>query len=245
MSFWVKVKWIDPLFAAFNALNPNRSKTQDGTIGDTAHQAETSGHNPDDTAGVKAERSDTDSVPEVRAADVDSRGVNMEAAVQRVLATPSERDRLIYIIFNHRIWRKANGWRQEAYTGSDPHELHAHFSGDPASDEDGRPWTSITGDDMTPEQDRILRNVDTWLQKIGSMAPTVPLVGPDGKTSNWANQLAAAVTAAAAPINVQALADALAAELGGGVTASQVVLALQSDAGQAALTGAANKAEDS
>lgn len=140
---WYKVKWIDPLFSAFNQVWPNRNHAQDGTIGDAAHMTGTSGHNPDDTPGVKAERQDADNIPEVRAADVDSRGVDMERAVQAVLHNEPLLGRLIYIIFNRRIWSKSNGWKQETYTGSDPHDTHAHFSGDPASDEDGRPWQSI------------------------------------------------------------------------------------------------------
>lgn len=144
---WIKVAWINTLFDAFNRIAPNRAKDSDGTIGDTAHQGSPSGHNPDDTPGSKPEREDADNIAEVRAADVTSNlrqaGITMEMVVQSILATPAERDRLIYIIFNHRIWRKSNGWRQEAYSGSDPHENHAHFSGDPASDTDGGPWNSV------------------------------------------------------------------------------------------------------
>jgi hypothetical protein len=167
------VKWIDPLFEAFNAIAPNRAKGQDGTIGDTAHQAETSGHNPDDTAGVKAERQDADSVPEVRAADVDADlrqpGVTMEQAVQAVLHGPAaERDRLIYIIYNRRIWRKSNGWRQETYTGSDPHDRHAHFSGDPESDEDARAWTSIKNIGAGMEQTEPLNPANAEGNTVGN-----------------------------------------------------------------------------
>lgn len=144
---WVKVKWLPPLFAAFDTIAPGRGKASDGTIGDVTHQAETSGHNPDDTPGVSAERSDPDSIPEVRAGDVTSDlrvpGLTMYQVVRNVLFTPRDRDRLIYIICDGWIWRKANGWSREKYSGSDQHFGHAHFSGDPASDEDGAPWTSI------------------------------------------------------------------------------------------------------
>jgi hypothetical protein len=144
---WIKAAWIPPMFAAFNLIAPNRAKGSDGTIGDYAHQSGSSGHNPDDTPGSNPERQDADNIAEVRAADVTTAlnsSMTMEQVVQRVLATPAERDRLIYIIFNRRIWRKSNGWRQETYTGSDPHTGHAHFSGDPASDTDAGQWSSIT-----------------------------------------------------------------------------------------------------
>ncbi len=147
---WYKVMWIDPLFAAFNAVFPQRTKASDGTIGDPAHEEEVSGHNPDDTPGVQAERSDADTIPEVRAADVtsdfrDPRGIKMYDVVQRMLlpAYRAELNRLIYIICDGYIWKKSNGWVREIYYGRDKHFGHGHFSGDPASDNDSNPWNSI------------------------------------------------------------------------------------------------------
>lgn len=178
MSTWYKVKWIDPLFAAFNTAFPQRTKGSDGTIGDTAHQGETSGHNPDDTPGVRAERSDSDTRPEVRAADVtsdlrraDGGRTPMIDVVGAILATPADRNRLIYIICDGKIWRSANGWRQEIYTGTDRHYGHAHFSGDPASDENGAPWNSVLrfsiqgvtmASVLTSNEQRQLTNVDEY-----------------------------------------------------------------------------------
>jgi hypothetical protein len=36
--------------------------------------------------------------------------------------------RLRYLIYERRIWSASNGWRQETYEGSNPHDKHAHFS---------------------------------------------------------------------------------------------------------------------
>jgi hypothetical protein len=159
---WYKVAWIDPFFAALNRRFPNRNKSTDGTIGDQDHATGTSGHNPDDTPGVQAERQDADTKPEVRAADASANlgdpRLTMQDVVDAILRTPTDRDRLIYIIFNGFIWRKAGGWRRETYTGADKHRTHIHASGDPMSDEDGAPWTSILtlGDDMSAQAESIL-----------------------------------------------------------------------------------------
>lgn len=144
---WVVTKSLGRLKSDFNTTFPNKDKSSDGTIGDTAHQAETSGHNPDDTSGSKSESTDADNIAEVRAIDVDNdlhATANMQDVINRMLQTPNDLKRLTYIIYNHQIWRKKNGWKKETYNGSSPHTEHAHFSGDPAFDEDSSAWTSVT-----------------------------------------------------------------------------------------------------
>jgi len=201
---WYKVKWIDPLFAAVNAIAPSRTHDQDGTIGDTAHMAGTSGHNPDDTSGVSAERQDADTKPEVRAADVDARlnkpGLTMEMIVQAVLVEcrAGRERRLIYIIYNRRIWRAANGWREEVYTGIDPHDKHAHFSGHPDYDEDGSPWVAIL---------RLGGGIYTMLCKygetsdaVGALQATLLGLGYDCPVDrNYGGKTAAALAASLRP----------------------------------------------
>jgi hypothetical protein len=218
VAAWVKVKWIQPLFDACNTLAPDRSHAQDGTIGDLAHASGTSGHNPDDTPGVQAERQDADSIPEVRAADVDSRGIPMERVVQAVLHGPaSELNRLIYIIFNRRIWSKSNGWRQAVYTGDDPHDTHAHFSGDPAADEDSRPWTSVlalaegtTVSDFDPygkapaagNREAGVLTSDLWGQEMNGVSPY------DSKTPSFRTKQLARIEEAVGRVAAPAIAQA-------------------------------------
>lgn len=150
----VLAKSLVGLRAAFDAAFPNRERFTDGWISDESHTGHVSGHNPDDTPGSLSEYSDPDSVAEVRAIDVDAdlraAGVTMGHVVAAILATPADRDRLRYIIFNRTIWSRSNGWRASAYSGPSPHTGHAHFSGDPAADESTAPWTSVLsiGDDM-------------------------------------------------------------------------------------------------
>ena len=94
MAGWVLTVALTALHAAFRRAFPNSVAAQDGTIGDLAHQAEVSGHNPDDTPGVRAEYSDADSKAEVRALDKDARlngPVGMQVVIDRILATPTDR----------------------------------------------------------------------------------------------------------------------------------------------------------
>lgn len=141
----------------FNQRFTNRYKTSDGWIGDEDHQDSTSGHNPDDTPGVSAEYSDSDTKPEVRAIDVD-KDLNdslytMQDVIDTILITPNDLMRLKYIIFDRTIWSASNGWRPSEYTGMNPHTEHAHFSGDPLYDENDDPWSVVTlGEDMTDGQ---------------------------------------------------------------------------------------------
>lgn len=139
----------------FDQLSPGRDRASDGWIGDTRHQQYKSGHNPDDTAGSLAEYTDADSTPEVRAVDVDADlnhpTVTMSAAIARILATPADRARLRYVIWQRRIASASSGWAWRAYDGDSPHTEHAHFSGNPDHDDDGRPWSVATmGDDDMP-----------------------------------------------------------------------------------------------
>jgi len=134
MTDWVLTKGLQNLRDQMNAAFPDRDKTSDGTIGDAAHQAETSGHNPDDTAGSRAEwNGDPDSTPEVRAWDMDSDlrspGVTAQQVVDHIRHLPSVSSVLRYMIYNRKIYKASNGWAAEDYTGPSAHTEHIHFSG--------------------------------------------------------------------------------------------------------------------
>lgn len=130
---WVLTKNLIAFRNQLNAIAPKRDKTSDGSIGDAAHQAEVSGHNPDETAN--SECKDSDSTNEVRAIDVDKDlnvpGLTMEDIVQHLLklARTGKLSVIRYIIYNRRIWSASSGWVQKAYTGSNPHDKHMHLSG--------------------------------------------------------------------------------------------------------------------
>jgi Putative peptidoglycan binding domain len=84
-----------------------------GWIGNAAHQAEQSDHNPD-ARGL------------VHAIDVMVIKTRAEAVVTWALAHP---DDLEYVIHNRTIWTRRHDFRPKRYTGTDPHTNHVHISG--------------------------------------------------------------------------------------------------------------------
>lgn len=164
MSDWVLIPCLRQLFAEFDAIAPRRSHASDGSIGDRAHQQETSDHNPDETGKVPIH--DADHVNEVHAIDVDNKlqvHVDdyvdpMEGAVQFLLkrCRSGQERRLRYIIYNERIWDYRSEWVEKPYTGPSPHKEHAHFSASYDSDKeaDTASWHLEELVDMTPDEAR-------------------------------------------------------------------------------------------
>lgn len=103
-------KSLDDLRDETNAKWPKRDKASDGWIGDAAHNARKSDHNPDYSAGGI-----------VRAIDVDKDGINVDTFLNAVIYDP----RVSYVIWNRRIW---GGTRWRKYEGSNAHTKHIHVS---------------------------------------------------------------------------------------------------------------------
>ena len=125
---WRLARSLEKLRAQVSAKAPNRSKSADGSIGDAAHRARKSEHNPN-AAGV------------VRAIDIthDPAGgfdSYKFAETLRVKADP----RIYYIISNGKIANPGQPWRK--YTGSNPHDHHVHISVAASPDlyDDARDW---------------------------------------------------------------------------------------------------------
>lgn len=113
---------------------PNRDKSSDGGIGDAAHRARKSGHNPDDTTGSKPTwDGDNDMSPEWRAWDCDADlredGVTAQRLVDHVRKLPKVGTVLRFIIFNRKIYHVDDNFQPEDYFGDNPHDKHIHFEG--------------------------------------------------------------------------------------------------------------------
>lgn len=110
-------KSLDVLRTTFNRLYPNRSKLSDGWLGDSAHAARKSDHNPN-SAGV------------VLALDIThdpKHGVDTYhiADLMKDIRDP----RIDYVISNRRIFSSTvDPWTWRPYTGTNPHNKHMHVS---------------------------------------------------------------------------------------------------------------------
>lgn len=99
------------LRAEINAKWPRRDKRSDGWLGDAAHRARKSEHNPDGKGCVHA-------------IDVDKDGIDVKALLREVIGDP----RVWYVIFDSRIWSRTRNWKAARYTGANKHDKHVHIS---------------------------------------------------------------------------------------------------------------------
>lgn len=125
MGTWYLNPAMSSLRGHFDKEWPRRSTRSDGTLGDAAHSARQSEHNPDRDGSVDA-LDITD----------DDRHFNLDHVIAELIASGDRR--LKRVIRNYRIWQKNVGW--SAYGGINGHTLHAHFESDPRYENDGSPW---------------------------------------------------------------------------------------------------------
>lgn len=116
---WFLAPALATLRSEIDAKYPTRDRTSDGTIGDAAHRARKSDHNPDPDG-------------EVRALDVDrdiAKGFVARDLAERIVA--SRDPRISYIISKGQIVSGPDGpkpWQWRPYNGINGHFEHAHFS---------------------------------------------------------------------------------------------------------------------
>jgi hypothetical protein len=139
-------------------------------IGDEAHRATASDHNPNAADVVCA----IDVLPNA--------GLDLRRFADRVVA--SDHPALKYVIYNRRIWsvrQAAEGWRP--YTGSNPHTGHVHVSVGIGPDgrstgpyDDQSPWGLLEEDDMPIDNNDVRRiwNTDGLVEAPGSALRETP-----------------------------------------------------------------------
>lgn len=129
---WRVARSLEALRAQINAAAPLRSKASDGTIGDAAHAATKSGHNPNAAGHVVA--MDITHDPE--------NGCDCNAIFASLIAGRDRR--LQYIIWNRQIVnREVSPWTIRPYNGANPHDKHIHIEVDEKIElyDDAAPWT--------------------------------------------------------------------------------------------------------
>jgi hypothetical protein len=125
-------KSLDTLRAQVNIAYPGRSKSSDGWIGDAAHRARKSDHNPNQ-AGV------------VQALDIThdpAHGLDAGKLAQSLLDSHDER--IKYVISNRRIGYSSD-WQWRPYSGTNAHTQHCHVSVKDAAVlyDDPRRWSAV------------------------------------------------------------------------------------------------------
>lgn len=125
MASWKLAPALQVLFDEFDAIAPGRDHASDGSIGDEAHQGTDSDHNPNSSGIVCAIDVDKDLRADFSMEDVIQYFVK---ECRKNNPNGADEGRFNYFIYNRRIWRASGGWAQESYTGSNPHDQHAHFS---------------------------------------------------------------------------------------------------------------------
>ena len=108
-----------------NTRWPSRDKTSDGTIGDAAHSARASDHNPNSRGSVNA-------------IDIDEDGIDAWGLVALLIADP----RVYYVIYEGRIWQRKYGFVPRPYSGINAHRKHVHVSiiQSVAAEQNTTPW---------------------------------------------------------------------------------------------------------
>lgn len=158
MSTW----YLNPALTNFrrevNARWPNRDKASDGTIGDAAHQATNSDHNPDSDGSVDAW-------------DMDVDGVDVQACINAALKHES----IQYVIYNRRITSRTWGlgvWRD--YDGRSPHTEHVHFNTRSSYENSKKPW--FPEEDVLTNDDKPIISKAVHDTYIGNTGVTVAQV---------------------------------------------------------------------
>jgi hypothetical protein len=139
---WYLNTALSTMRAEVNTRYPDRDAGSDGTLGDEAHQARASDHNPDGDGSVDAWDMDV---------EVNGKGRpyadDVESIKARFEAHPAAR----YWIHNDQIASRSDGWARRSYAYAGPnrnkHTQHVHFNTREEFENSDAPW-GILEDEM-------------------------------------------------------------------------------------------------
>lgn len=156
---WVLDRSLVRLTDQVNSAAPGRSKASDGSLGDPAHQATVSAHNPEDTED-SSDRNDPDNQVDAKDITHDPRfpGSDMRIVTEGIRQSRDRRIRLV--IFNKRIFSSyptssRPAWAWGPYIGSNDHSKHAHVETNDVYNDQTHDWviTALGGSTMVTDLD--------------------------------------------------------------------------------------------
>ncbi len=124
---WALATSLETLRRQLNLKYPARSKREDGTVGDTSHQAAKSDHNPNANGLVNA--FDVTHDPEG--------GVDCEKLRQALFITQDIRVK--EVIWNN-MKKDVGRWNWRLYKGTNKHQKHLHISVTDIGGQDAIEW---------------------------------------------------------------------------------------------------------
>jgi hypothetical protein len=154
-------------------------------VGDDEHKTRVSGHNEDDTPGVRAEDQDSDSIPEHRALDIMIAGPltrqDARNLAEDLVGDADNRARLLYVNFEKTQWARSNNWEPRD-NSKDPHMDHVHASGEADQDANTNAWNlpTFSGSTSSGEPEKLQidgelgpKTITRWQQVMGTKADGV------------------------------------------------------------------------
>lgn len=128
MAAYRRAPALQRLVDEVNAVHPNRDRRSDGWIGDAAHRARKSDHNPDGDGSVNAQDFDVDGLD-----------------VHRLLVAAFTDHRTDHVIHDAGLYTRGRGFKPIRYTGANPHRTHIHISIShaPALENDTSSWNYL------------------------------------------------------------------------------------------------------
>lgn len=136
MAGWYLNAFLTSWRAHVKSKYPKRTTLSDGTIGDAAHQANNSEHNPDSDGSVDAWDCDVNLL-----ATSNPTGSNAEVLAMRGLIAEFQKQTQAQLwIFKRQIAnRDVSNWKVRPYTGASAHDHHCHFQS--RQSQETRPFT--------------------------------------------------------------------------------------------------------